>query len=128
MFKVSNGQLSAFNSPVIASLFADPARQFPVQDAFRLSDLVQQIQTRLQTYNEHVRKTIKQGGGEIAKSGQVSYKNPEDQLKTQLEIDKLNEVEIELIGALVLITENWPKLSLAEATILRPITDGNTSE
>ena len=121
MIKLTTGQASAFNSPVIGKLFSDQTRQFPIKDAFQLSDVVQQIQSRLGAYNEQLRGIIEKQGGTIHPDGKIVYEDPEGAQKAQAQINLLNEAEIELPGEKLTIDDDWPKLTLAEATILGAI-------
>ncbi len=128
MIKLTNAQASAFNSPIVGKLFADPERQFPIDDAFRLADIVQEIQNKLQVYNPQLQKVIEDTGGKIQPNGQVQYPDPESSVRAQEAINKLNAVEIEIPGQKVAIKASWPNLSLAEATILRAITENDSKK
>lgn len=128
MFKITNGQASAFNSSIIGKLFSDQSRQFPVADSFRLSDLVQLIQDRMRTYNEQVRKIVTANRGEILPDGRVDYEKFDDQVTANKQIMELNAVEIEIAGEKLKIKDDWPNLSLAEATILKAIIDEPAEE
>jgi len=126
MIKLTGGQASAFNSPVIGKLFTDPKRQFPFKEAFQLSDLIQQIQEKLQLYNEQLKKIIDTTGGVVdPKNGLVSYPDSSSQLKAQALIDELNKAPIEVTGEALVMSADWPNLTLAEATILRPLIKEN---
>lgn len=120
-FKITNGEAGAFNSPVIGKLFQSEDRQFPIADAFRLSDMIKCIQDRMGTYRDQAQKIIEKHTGIAAPNGMVTYKDPSKMPEAQKEIDILNKVEIEIPGEKVKMRPDWPKLSLAEATILRPL-------
>ena len=124
MFKISNGQASAFSSPIIVKLFSDEKRQFPIEDAFKLSDMIQSIQSRLETYRTAIKKIIDSHQGKIADNGFVTYPDEDNQRAAGIEIEKLNAVEIECPGELISPSAEWPKLTLAEASILRPLLNG----
>lgn len=128
MFKITNAQASAFTSPTMAKLFNDENRQFPIEDAFKLSDMIQQIQTRLEPYMVSLRKIINMYGGIVADNGIVTYPNNEQRVKAEVEVNKLNAIEVEYPGDLLTPSEGWPKLTLAEATILKPILNGKTNQ
>ena len=126
MFTINNGQAGAFNSPAIGKLFAAEDRQFPVDDAFRLADIIRQIHEKSSLYKDQTKKLVETNGGTIANDGRVRYKSKDDATIVQQELDKLNAVELELTGTKVKPTSAWPKLTLAEATILRPILNLNS--
>ena len=127
MIKITNGQASALSAQIIADLFADPARQFPVADAFHLSDAIQLIQARVPAYKKQLRKIIEDNGGMIDAKGLISYADDEGAEIAQKQIDQLNAIEIEIAVDPVAISSQWPKLNLAEATILRPLLNGGIS-
>lgn len=124
MIILSNGQASAFNSDIIIKLFSDPDRQFPISDAFRIADTIQQIQNRLPAYKVQLKKIIEANGGIIDPSGMVNYPDQEKASNAQKQVDELNKVEIKIPADPIEIGLDWPALTLAEATILRPITNG----
>lgn len=125
MLKITNGQAAAFNTQVIANLFSDQSRQFPIEDAFRLSDAIQQIQNRLPAYKNQLKKIIEENGGIVQPSGLVNYPDPKKSETAQQQIDRLNAITFEVQCDSVSISADWPKLSLAEATILRPLLNGS---
>lgn len=125
MLKITNGQAAAFNTQVIANLFSDQSRQFPIEDAFKLSDAIQQIQNRLPAYKTQLRKIIEENGGCVGPSGLVDYPDPKKYEIAQQQIQRLNAISFEVQCESVCINADWPKLSLAEATILRPLLNGS---
>lgn len=121
MIKITNQQLSAFNSEVIGKLMDDMSRPFPTADAFRLADFIQQINTKIKIYHDRARVIIESANGKIATDGVVTYANPEDTRTADREMSKLNAVEVELTGDLLVVGKDWPNLSLKEALILKPL-------
>lgn len=121
MFKITNAQAQSFSSPIISKLLNDASRPFPVDAAFQLADIIQQIHAKTKIYYEILKETIISCNGKIDDKGCVSYPDPDDRDKAELELDKLNKVEIELTGELLTKTDDWPKLSLNEAIILKPL-------
>lgn len=128
MIKISNIQASAFTSPLISKLFSDESRPFPIEDAFKLSDMIQEIQKKASAYRAAVVKVVEQFDGIIADDGVVTYPNTEKQALAVAEVEKLNAVELEYPGEKLTPNDQWPKLSIAEATILRPLLNGKKSE
>lgn len=125
MIILTNGQASAFNSDIIIKLFSDSDRQFPIPDAFRISDTIQQIQNRLPAYKIQLKKIIEENGGIIDPSGSVNYPDQEKASNAQRQVDELNKVEIKIPADPIKIGLDWPALTLAEATILRPLLNGS---
>lgn len=125
MFKITNGQAAMFNSPVINKLFDESDRTFPTDDAFRLADIIQQIHAKNKIYQEQARKIIDNFGGSVDDKGRVSYNEKKDALAAQMELEKLNMVEIELTGSLLKVTPEWPNFNLNEALILKPLLSMN---
>lgn len=121
MFKITMGQASSFNSPVIASLFSDGNKKFPISDGFKLLDFMDQARSKMKRYQEEVRSVIDKNSGDVAETGQVTYPSIELQESAIKEIGELNETEIELTGDKVVPSLEWPKLSLAEMTVLKPL-------
>lgn len=121
MIKIKNGEASAFNSPAIANLFNNDQRQFPVDDAFQLLDMINSIQIRLEPYHQTVKKIISEHHGKVDGKGKISYPDPQSQESARKKIETLNDIEIEITGNRLNPTEDWPKLTLTEAAILRPL-------
>lgn len=121
---LTNGQASAFNSNVIAKLFSDSDRQFPIPDAFRISDTIQLIQNRLPAYKIQLKKIIEDNGGVVDSSGIVNYPDAAKASNAQEQVDELNKIEIKIPVDPIDVGPQWPALTLAEATILRPILNG----
>lgn len=121
MIKITNQQLSAFNSSIINKLLDDDNRPFPIQDAFRIADFIQQINTKIKIYQERAKKVIEAANGEIDGKGFVTYANPDDAKTADREMTKLNSVEVELTGDPLVACNDWPNLSLKEALILKPL-------
>lgn len=124
MIMLTNGQASAFNSNVIAKLFSDSDRQFPIPDAFRISDTIQLIQNRLPAYKIQLKKIIEDNGGVVDASGIVNYPDAAKASNAQEQVDELNKIEIKIPVDPIDVGPQWPALTLAEATILRPILNG----
>lgn len=128
MIKITNGQASAFNTQIVANLFSDQSRQFPIEDAFRLSDIIQQIQHRMLAYKKQLKKIVEDNSGKIDANGLVKYPDDKKAQIAQEQIDRLNAIEIKVPCEPVNIDINWPKLTLAEATILRPLLNDSIKE
>lgn len=124
MIKLTNAQLNAFNAPVITQLFQDTSRQFPVKDAFMLLDAIQAFQPKLQVYNAMVQKIVEKYKGVPQPDGSIKCEKMEDRISLQKEIDDLNNIEIVVKGVKpVKMVPEWPKLTISEAAILRPLID-----
>lgn len=128
MIKITNQQLSAFNSQIINKLLDDDNRVFPVEDAFRIADFIQQIQSRMRVYHERARKIVLAAGGKVDDKGQVTYDDPGGFQKADQDIRRLDAVEVELTGESIKMSPDWPKLSLKEALILRPLLSLNGTQ
>ena len=126
MIKLTNAQLNAFNAPIITQLFQDTARQFPVKDAFMILDAIQAFQPKLQVYNAMVQNIVKKYNGTPQAGGGVECEKMEDRISLQKEIDDLNEIEVQVKGVKpVRMGPEWPKLTISEAAILRPLIETN---
>ena len=128
MIKITNVQISAFLSPVISELFNDKTRRFPIDDAFRFADLLDQIQKKAVIYQKQARKLIEDRGGEIDLDGVVSYPKDVKVMEVQNELNELNACTVEFTGEKLKIKDTWPELSIQEAIILRPITENGNAE
>lgn len=125
MIKITNSQLAAFNSETINKLMTSSDRQFPTGDAFRIADFISQIEQKLKIYQTEARKLIERSGGTFGENGQVKFISQDAKKKVDIELMNLNAVEIELTGDSLTQTDQWPKLNIQEAMILRPLLNGN---
>lgn len=123
MIRLTYAQIMAFQSPVMSKLLSSDDRQFPVDDAIRLAEFIDQIQSKIKLFKTQARKIVDKHGGIVEKDGTVRYAKIEDQLTIESELEKLNDVEVELMGDLLAKTTNWPDLNIYEAMILRPLID-----
>jgi len=123
MVKLTYGQASALVSPAITGLFNDSKRTFPMNDALRMADMIEQIGQRIKAYRGQIKKLVNEHHGTVEANGMVRYEKPEDQQAFTEAVNSLNEEVLEINGYRVKPKKNWPDLSLTEATILRPILD-----
>lgn len=123
MFKLKNGEIQALNSPVMQTLFDDQNRHFPVEDAFRLADILQQSQAHLIAYKNTARSIIEKHLGTITATGAVKYPSDANRDKAMKEVNTLNALEVELTGERLKPSGPWPQVSLSEATVLKAIMD-----
>lgn len=122
MIKITNGQAHhLLNHPVAQKLFTDENRYFPIIDALRIADIVEQIKIRHPAYLAAMRKIIQRHNGTAHENGSISYESLDDQRAAGTELIAINNAEIELNGDKLKINGDWPKLTLAEASILNPI-------
>ena len=121
MIKLKNIEAAAFNSPLISKLFIDETRTFPLKTAFKLNDAVEVIKGRLKTYYEEQKKIILANGGNIKPDGSVIYESLKNQQQAAEAIDELNSVELEYQIELIEVEDSWPDLTVAEASILKPL-------
>lgn len=122
--ELTNIEIMNFNSPVMQQLFTDKERIFPVQDAFRLTAFIQSLKGLQDSYNSVMKDIIEKHEGKIdPKTGIVTYPSQGDEDKAVAECNQLNEVvvNVPLPGGKFTITPEWPKLTLAEAMILKPL-------
>lgn len=124
MIKLTNGQAhQLLHSPVALKLFNDEERYFPILDALKIADILEQVKQRHPAYLDVMRKIIKRHNGTTHDNGGISYENLDDQRGAGKEIMEINNAEIEIQGEKLKINGNWPKLTLAEAAILNPIVE-----
>lgn len=121
MLKLSNGQASLFQSDTIRYLLTSNDRCFPIMDAFRISDMIDQITSRFETYQKSIKKIIEENNGKIAEDGRISYADKSDEKRAFESIEVLNAVQIEILGDPIEISDKWPDLTLKEISILKPI-------
>jgi hypothetical protein len=126
MITLTNAQLNAFNNPQMRSLLSDPQRQFPIKVAFALHELINEVQKKLQAYNTVVKKLLDDNGVTVdPKTGMMIF--PKKDGVSQLVMDELktlNELEVEIAGKKLALSEDWPKMTVFELAILRPFIDG----
>lgn len=121
MFKMSNQQAMALNSPVMQNLLNDHSRCFPTDTAFKLADILHQLGPRIQTYQTSLKAIAVKHNGNIQPDGRVDFKNPSDGQNAAKEIEALASIELEYTGEKLTMTSDWPKLTVAEAMLLRPL-------
>lgn len=122
MIRLTNVKVVAFNTPLMGKLFSDPDRRFPVKVAFRIADFIQQVQSHFKAYNDTKKNLIEKHLGKIdPKTGAVSYPNEKNAAGAVADLEELNSIEIKCDGEKVVMSDDWPYLTLAEATILSPI-------
>ena len=121
---LTNAQLNAFNSPIFKALIGDKSRPFPVMDAFRLYEITTSLQDKLSTYNKTVSELLTRHNVEVLPTGEVVYKEEDVRELVNGELKKLNELEIDIPGEKLTISETWPNLTLQEISILRPLLNG----
>lgn len=118
MIKLSNQQAALLISPLGRSLLN---KTFPVKESFLISDVVKSIDQRIESYRISFKKIVEKHNGEILKDGQITYKTDKDKDNALEEIKALNDINLEYPGELLKITDDWPKLTPNEATILSPL-------
>lgn len=121
MVKLTNREAANFLSPVLTELLNAKDRRFPVADAFRLAEMIEQINSKIKVYQEQTRAVIGSHNGSIGKDGKVTYSSTEGLVAANKELDELNRIVVEVQGNKVEQKDSWPPLSLQEAFILRPI-------
>jgi len=125
MIKITQGQAHLIlNSPVAQALFNGDKKEFPIKDALLIADFIEQIRSRQQPYLDAMRKIVRKHGGTAHENGAVSYEDPESRDNANAEMAEINRAEIELNGESIGIGEDWPKLTLAEVTLLKPFLRG----
>lgn len=123
MFEITVKQANDFNSPIIKKLMFSEERAFPVRDAYSILNLINQARFHLNGYNNTIKKTIEDNNGKILHDGKIKYPTVEDRNVVADVIENLNKTKIELVGNKVKLGPDWPKLTLAEVSILGPIID-----
>lgn len=125
MIKLTNAEASAFFSTHISKLMADPQRPFPIADAFRLADIMQCIQSRIEPYRLAIKKIVEENKGTIDQNGFVNYSDEYHKHRADLQILELNAVTIEYPCDALVPSDGWPNLTISEALILKPILSRN---
>lgn len=129
MIEITNAELSGFLNPIVSNLFNDPEREFPIDDAFKLADLLSQIQQKAQIYQSQARKIIEGHGGKINPDGGVEYPENTKLSDVQKDLGILNSVVVQFPGERIkLKKDSWPKLTLMEAFILKPIVENGDAQ
>lgn len=121
MIKLSNKQASALISPVAKILFSDNQRPFPIRDAFLLLDLTKNIEQRIKPYRDKFSDIVNKSGGVILPDGSIKIEDEEKRFEVKKMLSELNDTELEYPGEQLKITDEWPKLSVQEASILQPL-------
>lgn len=123
MIKLTYGQANALTSPIIQQLFQNPTKAFPFVDAFRLTNMVSQLDGKLMVYKDQIRKLAESLGGVITPDGRISFDNPNAQAKFNEQAEVINAETFSIDGDPVVPAGDWPNLSLAEVAILNPLLD-----
>lgn len=121
MIKLSNKQASALISPVAQMLFSDNRRPFPIRDAFLLLDLTKNIEQRIKPYRDKFSDIVNESDGVILPDGSIKIEDEEKRFEAKKMLSELNDIELEYPGEQLKITDEWPKLSVQEASILQPL-------
>jgi len=121
VIKLSNKQASALISPVAQMLFSDNRRPFPIRDAFLLLDLTKNIEQRIKPYRDKFSDIVNESGGVILPDGSIKIEDEEKRFEAKKMLSELNDIELEYPGEQLKITDEWPKLSVQEASILQPL-------
>lgn len=121
MVKLTNREASGFVSPVIVELFNSKDRRFPIKDAFRIAEMIQDIQKKFKIAQDQTRFIIESGGGKIHEDGRVEYKTFEDQKNATEKLEELDGIVVSIPGEKIEQKDSWPDLSVQEAYLLKPI-------
>lgn len=124
MISLTNKQAAALLSQTANELFTDPTRSFPVKDSFLILSVVQEVESKVKLFREKTREIILNNNGKFAESGDITFDDIEDKLKAEKEIDCLSAVKLDYAGDLIEVKDDWPKLSIQEAMILKPLIVG----
>lgn len=128
MIKLTNKEASDILSPLAMGLFSDSKRPFPNKDIFLLLDIVEVIEKRLKPYHKRFREIVHKYEGTILDSGHIIYEDPEKKKLAVNDLIELNETQLEYNFEPLKRKEDWPKLSLAEAKILKPLMRNGNNE
>ena len=128
MFKMKNNQAMALNSATMNDLLTDKTRCFPTETAFQISDILYQVGTRVKAYQDALKAIAEKHKGVLHPDGRVVFEDPANAPLAKADIDALGEVELEYTGEKLKMTSDWPKLTLAEAMILRPLIHAKTDK
>lgn len=121
MIKLTNREAHELHTPIAVRLFSDPRRPFPTKDAFLLLDIVDTVKDRVERYHEQFRKIVSEYNGTFDPNGAVRYVTEEESKDATEKIKELNEIELEYPIEPLIMNDDWPRLSLAEASILKPL-------
>ena len=128
MIRLTNNQAQALLSKAAVNLFADSTRPFPTKDIFNILDLVEMVEKRNRTYLKQYRKIIEDNKGVIGDDQKIKYASDEDKNKAIEQLIELNEAKLEYQFEPLDIKDDWPRLSLAEASILKPLIRNGKNE
>lgn len=124
MITLKCSEISAFLNPIISELLNDSNRKFPIDDAFKLADLVGQIQEKAKPYQDQAKKIIEANEGVVdIDTKTIKYPTEEQRLKASRDLTLLQNATVEITGTKLLVKDTWPDLSVAEALILKPLTE-----
>jgi len=121
MIQITYAQANALTSPVIKNLFNDTSRRFPFLDAIRLSNMLGDIDKSLVNYRKGFKNLIKDTNGIVLPNGLVKHENEDDRIEFEAAVNSINNEKIEINGFLLVLSDSWPNLTLAEAAILKPL-------
>lgn len=121
MIELTNLQIIAFDTPAMTDLLNSKERQFPIDDAFRLADIVETLVPKIKAYRKTVRKIIDTHKG-TTENGVLKFPSDYDEDKANVEIETLNETVTKCQITKVKKSDKWPALTIAEARVLKPVT------
>lgn len=121
MIKLTNKQCDLLLSPLAQNLFTDQKRSFPTEIAFKLLDIITCIRSRIVSYHETFREIVEENDGIIEANGNIKYPSEEKKTAANNSLEILASIEIEINGFKLVVDDSWPKLSIAEAQILKPL-------
>ena len=128
MIKLSNDEQQALLSKAAVRLFTDSNRPFPTKDIFQILDLIELIEKRSKTYREQFKKIIDDHNGKVDDRNNVTYETDEDKAKAIEKILELNAATLEYNFEPLTVDDKWPNLTLAEASILKPLIRNGKNE
>ena len=121
MIKLSNKEALALLSPTAQKLFADSSKPFPTKESFMILDLIQLIEQRIKLFHKQVNEVVEKYEGKVSAARIPVFKKETNRIAAEEEIQKLKEVQLEYPCEKFKLTDDWPKLSVEEAYILKPL-------
>lgn len=119
-------QVALLTSSVLNRLVNDPARPFPSQDGLMLALILAEANEKIKPFREKVQKVIDDHSGTRQANGLITYAEETSKNLAEVEIVKLEGVQIEISGSKLSITPDWPKLTIGELTVLSPVIKKDT--
>lgn len=123
--ELTNAQLNAFSTPQLRELLGDTKRMFPIKDAFTIHENLEVLQLKIKAYNDTVQALFKKHGVTVEPNGMMVFPKKDGvQQEVQEALKELAEMKVSVELTKLKMGDDWPKLTVTEIAILRPMIDG----